>query len=49
MAEYIDYEPELDNDFAENHEEEEELLSESGSIIDDTETGNDLSFYRSLN
>ena len=49
MAEYIDYEPELDDDFAENHEEEEELLSESGSTIDDTETGNDLSFYRSLN
>ena len=25
------------------------MLSESGSIIDDTETGNDLSFYRLLN
>ena len=60
MSEYIDYKPEVDyylpviDDYTEYHnnnneDENEDQLSEAGSIIDDNEQGNDLSFYRSLN
>ena len=60
MSEYRDYKPEVDDylpvidDYTEYHnnnneDENEDQLSEAGSIIDDNEQGNDLSFYRSLN
>ena len=50
MSEYIDYEPENDGyeEYHNHNNENEDQLSEAGSIIDDNEQGNDLSFYRSL-
>ena len=45
MSEFIDFEAEFEDDIAET----ESFVSDGGSIIDDNEIGNDLSFYRSLN
>ena len=43
--EFINFEAEVDDDISEN----ESIVSDNDDIIDDQETGNDLSFYRSLN
>ena len=46
MSEFIDFKAEVDNDVSNN----ESVISNTDcEIIDDSETGNDLSFYRLLN
>ena len=45
MSEFIYYEVELEDDI----ESDNEVSGSECDIVDDEETGNDLSFYRSLN
>ena len=45
MSEFIDFEAELEDDV----DSDNEVSGSECDILDDEETGNDLSFYRSLN